>query len=93
MFKMNQDQEDHLDYIKDEMEERYDYKYRAGAEEHSGTLSKDKGVVWMLENSLDEATDLAVYLLTIKQQLEELEHILSEKSCKNCRKALELLNK
>ena len=50
---------------------RTDEKFRKGDSEHGGELGK-KSPLWLLSEALDEATDLAVYLPTLKDALEEL---------------------
>lgn len=43
-------------------------KYKVGVEEHGGKLWEKKGLIDM---ALDEAIDQVVYLLTLKQQIQE----------------------
>lgn len=45
-------------------------KYEAGALEHGGLLS-DHPVEWLTDNAIEEVIDLAVYLLTLKEKLNE----------------------
>ncbi len=65
---MTEEQEKHLQFIKDEFCEAVDKKYRAGQKEHGGDLWLKKG---MLNFALEEITDLYVYMRTLKQQLDE----------------------
>ena len=61
-------QEQHLQRIKDEFTSLVDAKYRAGQKEHGGTLLEKEG---LLDMGIEEVLDLAVYLLTLKEQLNE----------------------
>ena len=55
-----------------------DAKYRAGQEEHGGFLFRKK----MLPNVMDEVLDLAVYVLTLEEQLEEVKNLCVAKDIK-----------
>lgn len=73
MFKMNQEQEDHLEYIQDEFDDLLDDKFRKGAEEHKTQLHKDYTPLQLTDFAIDEAVDQVVYLLTLRKALEEAE--------------------
>ncbi len=65
---MTREQEEHLESVKKEFSTWCDYKYRKGQAEHGGDLIKvDPSQV--LDMAIDEAVDLVVYLLTLKQQM------------------------
>lgn len=66
---MNPDHEAHLRRVKRNVAARIDRKYRAGQREHGGELWKKAGLV---EEALDEAVDLCVYLETLREQIENL---------------------
>jgi len=57
--------EEHLEWLKDEAQKRIDSKYRTGQEEHGGYLPEKDGI---LDEAINEAIDLVVYLLTLKKQ-------------------------
>lgn len=57
----------HLDSLKKEFCGLLDVKYRKGQREHGGDVWLKGG---MLDHAIDEVVDLAVYLLTLKQQLQ-----------------------
>lgn len=63
---MNPEHEDHLDRIKKQALYRIDKKYRQGQAEHGGMLWLKDGLV---DFAIDEAIDMVVYLLTLKEQL------------------------
>jgi len=67
---MTPQQEQHLQFIKDEFCQRYDKKYRAGQQEHGGDLWKKKGII---DFAIEEALDQVGYLLTLKEQLKDLD--------------------
>ena len=77
---MNEAQELHLQSVKNRITSRIDHKYRRGAEEHGGELENKRGIIGM---SLDEAADLAVYLYTLKDQIDDLH-------CPDCGRKIEL---
>lgn len=66
---MTQDQHAHLLRVLKGFAHRADAKYRAGQAEHGGDLHK-KSVHFLLDNSIAEAIDQVVYLLTLKEVLE-----------------------
>lgn len=66
---MNAEQEEHLQQIKEQFEMLVDRKYRRGQVEHGGDLF-EKDYNWLINNALDEAVDLVVYLLTLKARLD-----------------------
>lgn len=59
---------DHAKDLGEEVKQRLVKKYLMGQMEHGGRLWKKKGLIDM---AIEEAIDQAVYLLTLKQQLEE----------------------
>lgn len=65
---MTQEQEKHLQYIKDTFCTSVDTKYRAGQEEHGGDLWAKRNVI---DFAIEEALDLVTYLVTVKKQIEE----------------------
>lgn len=67
---MNQEHEEHLGEILTEALERIDEKYRMGQAEHGGDLWRKKHLI---NFAIDEAVDQIVYLLTLKQQLKDLD--------------------
>ena len=60
--------EEHKDGIIRRLSVLVDKKYTQGQQEHGGFLWKKRGLIDM---AIDEAIDQVVYLLTLKQQLEE----------------------
>ena len=64
---MTQEQEQHLQQIKDEVCQLIDAKYRAGAKEHGGNL-KDMSLDWLRKELENEILDLVVYFLTMKHK-------------------------
>lgn len=65
---MTQDQERHLNIIKEQFELKVDKKYRAGQSEHGGDLWT-MDLLKLVDNSIDEAIDQFVYLTTLREQL------------------------
>jgi hypothetical protein len=65
---MSEDHEDHLNRIKTQVINLIDTKYRAGQKEHGGNLWLKTG---LLDEAINEVIDLAVYLLTMKEQIAE----------------------
>lgn len=65
---MDQEHENHLGYILEETMVRLDEKYRKGQAEHGGKLWEKDG---LLDEAINEALDQVVYLLTLKQQLND----------------------
>lgn len=88
---MNEAQEEHLEYIQDELHDRLDHKFRKGAEEHGTQLHEDHSALGLVEFAMEEATDLPVYILTLQTKIIDAVTILEESSCDNCKAALELL--
>lgn len=68
--KMTPTQERHLQAIKEEFTKLVDTKYRKGQAEHGGDLFT-KSLMNLLNAAIEEAIDQVVYLLTIKQNLED----------------------
>ena len=62
---MTKEQEKHLKRIKNMIDGRLDFKYRKGAEEHNGDLLQ-LGNRELIDESINEAIDLLVYLLTLR---------------------------
>jgi hypothetical protein len=65
---MTNDQERHLNYIKEQFELQVDSKYRKGQEEHGGDLW-ELDLLSLLDNAIQEAIDQFTYLMTIRQKL------------------------
>lgn len=63
---MTYEHEKHLGRIKTQIIDLIDAKYRAGQEEHKGNLWEKSG---LLDEAINEVIDLAVYLLTLKEQI------------------------
>lgn len=61
--------EHHKQVILTRFEEWMVRKYDNGQQEHGGRLWEKPG---MLENAIDEAIDLVVYLFTLQDQIEQL---------------------
>jgi hypothetical protein len=64
---MDPDNEAHLQRILERVVRDVSAKYRAGQREHGGHLWEKSG---MLEHAIEEVLDLAVYLYTLKEQME-----------------------
>ncbi len=64
---MTPDQERHLQSIKTYFEAASDAKYRAGQAEHGGDLFA-MSVASLLDNAIEEALDLFIYLVSLKQK-------------------------
>lgn len=64
--------DEHREQIIQQAVQRIDLKYRRGQAEHGGQLWTKPGIIDM---AIDEATDQLVYLLTLKEQLENPEMI------------------
>ena len=64
---MTREQQIHLDHIKRTIIRRVDAKYKRGAKEHGGNLLNMNGLR-ILDEAIDEATDLMIYLLTERQR-------------------------
>lgn len=65
MSRMTDEQEAHLQRIKDDFLRDVDAKYRKGQAEHGGDLWKKPGV---LEMAMDECVDHYVYCHVLKEQ-------------------------
>lgn len=70
-MRLSDQQKEHRAYITKQTSLRQHDKYSAGALEHGGVL-KDKSLVWLAENVVDEAIDQTTYTLTILQKLQDL---------------------
>lgn len=66
--------QDHADKLGNEVRQRLIAKYLKGQKEHGGELWRKRGIIDM---AIEEAIDQAVYLLTLKEQLNELERELN----------------
>lgn len=64
---MTSDQQAHLQRILSEFTKDASEKYISGQKEHGGNLWEKPG---MLDNAIQEVLDLAVYLYTLREQLE-----------------------
>lgn len=62
---MTIEQEEHMYRVEDEFRILLRNKYKAGQAEHGGNLWEKPG---MIDMALEEVVDLAVYLLTLKEQ-------------------------
>ena len=71
MSDMQPSQEAHLKRVSERLSHRIDAKYRAGQAEHGGYLWRKK----MLPNIMDEVLDLAVYVATLEEQIEEVKNL------------------
>jgi hypothetical protein len=74
---MTPEREKHLHELKHLFIEKADSKYRRGAEEHQETLLKKDD---LLEEALDEAIDLFIYLATELQRRKRVIVIREEPS-------------
>ena len=72
---MTNEQETHLQLIKDTFCEAVDKKYRAGQVEHGGDIWTKP----VLDELWNEIVDLAVYYITLKQKITKLDAELSRK--------------
>lgn len=61
--------QEHLARIKANFLDLVDTKYRQGQAEHGGQLWTKPG---LLDEAINEVVDLAVYLLTLKEQINDL---------------------
>lgn len=66
---MTEEHKAHAAQLADEVERRLIRKYTKGQEEHGGNLW-EVPPLQLLEEAINEAIDQAVYLLTLRQQLE-----------------------
>jgi|TARA_R100001126_G_C4859357_1_gene166447 hypothetical protein len=71
MSEMQPSQEAHLKRVTERLSHLIDAKYRAGQAEHGGYLWRKK----MLPNIMDEVLDLAVYVATLEEQIEEVKNL------------------
>ena len=67
---MSPEQEQHLESIKSWFTTEIDKKYRAGQKEHGGNLWLKAGIIDM---ALEEVLDMAVYLVTLKSQIQKIQ--------------------
>lgn len=66
---MYDDYQEHIEDIAETFEDWMAHKYEAGAKEHGGNLWEMRQDD-LLDNAIDEAIDLFVYLYTLKKQRE-----------------------
>ena len=71
--------EAHLARVKERFGQLMDVKYRSGQSEHGGYLWRKK----MLPNVVAETLDLAVYVMTLEEQLEEVKNLCTTKEIKS----------
>ena len=71
MTEMNKTQTAHLQGILRQAERLISDKYIKGAAEHQSTLSEDYTAEQLLDMAIEEATDQMVYLLTLKEKMNE----------------------
>ena len=76
---MNGPRQAHLVRLLEESEKRIREKYFAGQREHGGNLWQKEGI---LEMAIDEAVDMLVYLLTLKEQMDTTSSSPSEDDIK-----------
>ena len=67
--KPTREQREHAIRLADELGRRVIEKYKKGQEEHGGDLWDKFTVLEFIDNALDETVDLAIYLLTLREQL------------------------
>jgi len=67
-MKMTNEQEAHLKRIKANFSAKVDKKYRIGQEEHGGDLVHSSAIS-ILDNAINEAIDLVVYLESLREIL------------------------
>ena len=78
MSDMTPATEAHLARVKERFGQLMDVKYRSGQSEHGGYLWRKK----MLPNVVEETLDLAVYVMTLEEQLEEVKNLCTTKEIK-----------
>jgi hypothetical protein len=83
---MNDKQIKHKDLIKAQFSERVERKYVRGALEHGGNLWDKPG---MLDNALNEVTDLVTYIFTLAQQLKQIKTYLYMEDYKAAEKMID----
>jgi hypothetical protein len=76
--------EAHLARVKERFSQLMDAKYRSGQSEHGGYLWRKK----MLPNIVEETLDLAVYVMTLEEQIEEVKNL-----CASSEKPKEVVEK
>ena len=70
---MSNEQIAHRKYIVEEAATLIHAKYTKGALEHQTNLKEDTTIGQLIDFAIEEATDQMVYLLTLKQKIEENE--------------------
>lgn len=69
---LTEDHIEHMTRISERFSELMGEKYMKGVEEHGGNLWNKDG---LLDMAIEEAIDMVVYLLTLKEQNEERKRI------------------
>lgn len=64
--------QEHIDSITTKFKELATDKYFKGAKEHGGNLWDKQGLIDM---AIEEAIDQVIYLMTLKQQIDDSNHI------------------
>lgn len=72
---MNAEHEHHLGQVVDYITEVVGKKYRKGQKEHGGKLWEKSGLI---EEAINEVADLAVYLITLRTQIKQLQKKFDE---------------
>jgi hypothetical protein len=88
---MTDEQEEFMEEVASEMEDRIFTKFPEGVKKYGTTLHKDHSINFLHEMAMEELTDLPTYLIAMKKMFEELARILSDSDCDNCKKALKVL--
>lgn len=65
---MTPEQEKHLEDIKDSFAEEVTRKYTGGVKQHGGNLW-EKGMEFQIEQAMQEAIDMYVYLYTLREDI------------------------
>jgi len=68
-FNMDPQQEEHLDYLKEQWAWLAGPKYRKGAKEHGGKLEESYTIDQLLDMSIEENIDQFVYLITLRDKI------------------------
>lgn len=74
-FTMTPAREAHLQRILEQLVQRTSAKYRAGQAEHGGDLAEKAN---LLDEALSEVIDLAIYLLTLREQLASIGAVMTQ---------------
>ncbi len=84
LAKLTPAQKDHLKRVESQFLDLVRNKYVAGKIEHGGNLWEKDGII---DKAIEEVVDLVVYLLTLKEQMEN-----TRKFCPACDSNLKQLN-